>query len=312
MPTWFAGVIGIPTVHNQVIARALGCASYPEIMFGGNTLAVLNKHDPQTLKIGSSAIINIRSTTNQGIYVFSDYDGGFDYSQNPLNIATDKVTTIGAAVQSHGGSFVSDPATRTLLNVQDNVPLIKDTYPYPAVSCAADAQEDPANPGHLFPGNFPGSHFSSGTVFPPFTDTFLYPGVYCLDSDIKMTGNVTLQGIKVSIYQRSGSITVNGGVFNLSANTDVNAPLRGLLIYLPVTNNSDVKFLGGGDVIMTGTIMAPSSVVNITGGSTTQGTYQTQVVADKIVIGGNGLINLTYDADSQYQPPVSAVIQLLK
>jgi len=197
--------------------------------------------------------------------------------------------------------------------VNTNVPLIKDNYVWPAITdaiCGSTAIENPS--GTLNPGIYPGTNPAwAGKTFPPSGITQLAPGMYCLDTNFKSTNSVSLTGIDVTIVQRAGIVSIQGGIINISA---VNStPYAGLLIYVPTFNTGgSVTINGGSTSAYSGTILAPNGSVSINGGGAVSGPFQTQVVADTISIGGGGTLNLSFDSTTQYRPPVSAVIQLIK
>lgn len=309
VPTFFGKIIGLSTLHNRVSARALGCGAYRGSMFNGNTIAVLNDTQCRSLELGGTSLTKLSSSTGQGIYVFSTCDDPSLGPQNALYGGSGTIITPSASVV--GGVYGANIFLPTV--VQAHVAKLKKDYPWPVITaaeCGGTVTESPA--GTLNPGVFPGNNNAWKTKsFPPAGITQLNPGLYCLDNDFKTTNTDSLNGSAVTIYVRSGGVSIQGGAITLDA---INAsPYDGLLFYIPVSNTSGyVSISGSGTSSYSGSIVAPGAHVTLNGGGDVSGPFQTQVIADTMSIGGSGQLNLFFDADIQYKPPVSAKIELLK
>lgn len=309
LPTSFGTVIGVPEIKNEVTSSALGCAAYYENMYDGNTLAVRDRTACKALTLSGSSTLKLSSSTGQGIYVFSNCDDPSGGVQNALYGAGG--TVVSPSVNVVGGAYGVSNFLPTIVNT--HVPLIKDNYQWPVINdaiCGSTAVENPA--GTLNPGVYPGSNPAwAGKTFPPNNITQLAPGMYCLDTDFKSTNSVSLTGTDVTIVQRTGQVSIQGGSINISA---VNSsPYKGLLIYVPTSNTTgSVSINGGSSSAYSGSILVPNGNVSINGGGSVSGPFQTQIVADTISIGGSGTLDLSFDSTTQYKPPVSAVMQLLR
>jgi hypothetical protein len=158
----------------------------------------------------------------------------------------------------------------------------------------------------LYPGNYTGA-------FPPGNQTMMSPGVYCIDAGnqgFTLTGGQTLTGNNVFIYMKSGNVSWSSGGIHLSAMTDINPELDGLLLYLASGNCSSVSITGNGTSSYSGTVLAPCSNVKLAGGSSTGNVLENQIIADTITLTGSNTLNINFNASKQWQPPVPPKIQI--
>lgn len=310
LPTWFGPVIGVSQVHNHVTSTSLGCKPYRSIAFNGNTIVATNKTNCKAMDFSGSSNTIIKSDTGQGIYTMSNC------AVNALNQGGSNTVTAPnvSAVGGISGSFIINP---TGGSITPNAPLLDpgDIWPKAADICPTnDAWEGPS--GTINPGVFPGHNWGASQKFPPSTNIIMKPGIYCIDSTFSVNSNaITITGTDVTIVERAGPITINGGNINLSAPMSSSSPTKGLLFYLPRTNNCpscNISITGNGNSVYVGSIIAPSAGVNIAGTSGTVGKFQVQVIGDTVSVGGGGEVDLTFDSSVVYRPPVPANIQLLK
>ena len=119
----------------------------------------------------------------------------------------------------------------------------------------------------------------------------------------------------VLFYVHSGGVTFNGGsTVKIGAMNNINEPIgiRGYLIYLPPTNNSPVKIAGNNDSHFIGTILAPSSLVTLDGGSDTSSLLdlECQIIGYSIKVTGNGTLNITYNGAKEGKAWTNPILQL--
>lgn len=311
MPTWFGNIVGISQVHNHVASKALGCPPVVEPAYNGTAIVALNKTTCQALKISGTSSTVITSSTNQGIFVNSTC---LDAAQGPQNALYGGSGTMSApSVKVVGGVYGASVFAPT--SVQTGVPPTTKNYIWPTITAAdCGGTSQVVNGNTLTPGTFPGTNTSwKSKDFPPQGITTLEPGLYCLDNDFKTTStsNTNLTGSEVLIYQRNGIISIQGGKINLSAQTS--GFYKGLLFYMPFSNTGgSITINGNGDSTYFGSIVAPGAPVTLNGGGSTTGPFQTQVIADTVTLGGNGNLSINYNSSTQYQPPISAGVQLVK
>jgi len=126
----------------------------------------------------------------------------------------------------------------------------------------------------------------------------LNPGVYFIDGGgISVTGNGSLQGDGVTIYNAGSGTTFGGialtgkGSVHLSAPTS--GPYAGIAIFQARDNNRAMSISGNGMAGITGTIYAPAALLSMSG----NGAVQTQVtyVVDRLQVSGNGSSSLSAD-----------------
>ena len=138
---------------------------------------------------------------------------------------------------------------------------------------------------------------------------FVLSYFYCLDGNFRVN-NGTLEGEGVTIYMRSGGVTINGGDHLLKAPTgdqwqDATPNYwNGMLFFFSNSNNSDLSIAGNAASEFTGTIY------NYNGDCSLSGTeeavaFHTQVVCDQVAISGTGYLDLTYVPEENFTPPTT-------
>jgi len=145
----------------------------------------------------------------------------------------------------------------------------------------------------LSPGNW------SGT-FPPAGVTTLQSGTYCVNGEFRLNGGDKLSGNGVTIVMNSGELHWNG-----SSEVKLSAPAsgnyKGLLIYFPPGNSSDVDVNGSSNAKITGTILAQNSDCFFAG----SGQLQKQVlqfICYTWGMDGSGQAELMYSSTDFYSP----------
>ncbi|HEY5670093.1 MAG TPA: hypothetical protein VIS10_08845, partial [Anaerolineales bacterium] len=83
----------------------------------------------------------------------------------------------------------------------------------------------------------------------------------------------------------------------------------GMLIYLAEGNDGLVKLRGSSDSIFVGTIYAPDGDIDIAGNpdmpAGQNATFNTQLVAYNVKIGGNAFVDVNFDEDTSYLMPTN-------
>jgi hypothetical protein len=103
-----------------------------------------------------------------------------------------------------------------------------------------------------------------------------------------------------------------GGVpkWDAGAVLKMHAPSSGdfskLLVYMPWSNQSPVTFAGGTNYKLTGTYLAPHATINISGGNAAT-VIDSQFIAYKFNILGDGHLNLTFHSDENFSPATPTV-----
>jgi hypothetical protein len=127
---------------------------------------------------------------------------------------------------------------------------------------------------------------------------------------MEFNGNGSNHCTDVTFYMESGKVIWNGNVAQ-SFKAPTSGPYKGLLIYLPYGNASDLTINGNSGNQLTGSIIAPSAPITINGNSGTAGLH-TQIIGYFITLNGNSNTTIDYDANEQYSPPAAPTIQLTK
>ena len=313
--TYFAPVLGIQQLTNSV--QAIAHAKLPVLSswYSGNALVAVMPgcktlgwpNDPFTLSGNEVSIVS-----GTGVFVNSTCDNAFTSSSN-TTLTTDTGTCVVGGVVSDGNIT---PAPEANCGSQLDLAL----YQLPAIgpgSCTTDGQivDTGGNNYIATPGNYSGS-------FPdvnPAGTLKLAQGIYCLnnasnamnfgagwDATTDLNGNGAHDDTEgVLFFVPNGGVNINGTAsVDLNAMTypSANIAYKGYLIYLPPTNTSTVSIEGGGDSAISGTILAPGSLVTLAGSSSTESfELQAQVIGYSIKVTGDGLLNITYDQDLQGQ-----------
>jgi hypothetical protein len=179
--------------------------------------------------------------------------------------------------------------------VNTNMPPIEDPYknlPAPTYSTTPDLGTISAS-GTYNPGYYSGGiQISTGN----FT---LNPGIYILDGN-KNKGGLDISGGIVNahgvlFYVIGGSVDIRGNT-QLTLSPPTSGNYAGVSIFQSRTNTNEAEINGGGGLNMTGTLYFPNNKLWVAGNGDTIGT---QLIADTIEIGGNGLINIPYNGSPQ-------------
>ena len=310
--TNFARVIGMFEVTNHVEAVARAIPGYRTSTFGGNALVALNGDACPAFDFGGGSTTTV---TGSGIFVNSRCDGTPPYnaSNQALNSSSNNTTLTVPCFNIVGGgtvrpnSLISTGGCASSTNNSSSFisnPL--GIYQQANIPCGTTAGT--YNATTLNPGNYSGA-------FPPGNQTIMNPGIYCIDAGnqgFSLSGGQTLTGSNVLIYMKSGNISWTSGGIRLSAMQGVNDEYDGLLLYLAPGNCRDISITGNGTSRYVGTILAPCSLIKLAGGSSTgnQNILENQIIADRIQLSGSNTLNINYNAQQQWQPPIPPAIQL--
>ena len=331
--TYFAPVVGIPQVTNQVQAIAQAVPGTPTPWYDGSALVALMpgckdaswNHDPFDFAGSQVSLVN-----GTGIFVNSDCDPAFvdNGSGNSMTVTGAQGVCVVGGVDP-GVSGVSPVPT-------ENCGTQVDTNRYqlpPLDSNSCDGE------GQLVGGQWSGyvENLGGGVglvhagrfsgQFPPggYNTWRLERGIYCLEDGIKLTGGTitsdftdgsgsgapngiydgTQEG--VLLYIEGGDVDMSGGAsVNLHAITNSGTPLGpdlvGYLLYVPPDNGSSVTLTGGSAATYVGTILAPHSFVTLNGGNSGDSlNLDAQIIAYSMRLTGSGSLNITYNLGQNAQ-----------
>jgi hypothetical protein len=292
MDTFFGPVVGIRriTVASQAISQTKP-AEYSQ-MFDGYALVSLAPHS--------------KCNNQRGFWIHEEasilfYGGGlFVNSDNPTcayiqqGNGSIRMMEEGLPFSIVGGATIQNPRMHTPYPPDTGaIPMsYPPSYQMPKVGCGGRMAEVVGEEGDsMTPGNWDDD-------FPPQGVTHLESGIYCIGGDVLVESGEKLGGDKVVLVVDRGSVTFRGG-----ASVQLSAPrsgdLQGLLIYMPMGNNSRLVLNGNFDSEFRGTILAPSAQVLLNGLDTDKG-FKSQIIGYTIEAKGSDAIVINYQDDLNY------------
>jgi len=309
--TFFAPVVGITVMDNQVQAVALSKGPTLEPPFDGNALVSLK---PTSHSCGGDFILGgsgVVEVVGGGIFVNSDNDP-CAFKQDGCNVTLDAT---GSGVSSVGGLNLNLNCLENIIGTNitgaDPVPFPpEETVAMPA-ACSGPAGQSTndknTNTSTLTPGLY-----SKGLLFDAkYTKVNLQPGVYCV-KDIKVTTQ-SITGHNVFFYiLPGGGFSFQGGITTLTASNS--GDYEGLLIYV-ASNFSGAPqactINGNAADLFTGTIYAPYCNITINGNSNPSG-FMSQVIGYEVKLNGSTLLRFVYDPDDGWKVLVPPKLGIFK
>jgi hypothetical protein len=336
--TFFAPIVGIDQLHNCVEAIARAKTGSAGSFGGGNGIMTLATSGTGFSYTGSGAA-NVTGGISSNAGISSSGSGDFTVGGGVASNGNLSITGSGSWNVANGASIngnFSKTGSSDFVVTSGGF-LVGGTYssvgsgdesPWPPthLDTPRPAQPDPldgyltppANPGSCISVAYTGSaaHTINPGCYTRISQTgsgnlTLNPGIYYLDgTGFSMTGSGDLVANGVLIYVKTGSVSMTGsGSQDFSPMTS--GAYKGLALYMDKTNSSDVRITGSGDSSFSGTVYAPSSDITITGSGGT-GVLDSQIVCSRLTMTGSGGINVTYNADHNYQIPSVSTIELVK
>jgi hypothetical protein len=164
-------------------------------------------------------------------------------------------------------------------------------FQMPKVGCGSDeATVDEVN-GTMTAGNW-------GEDFPPEGVQHLENGIYCIDGDFILEGGEKLSGSNVVILMLRGKVKISGDS-EIQLSAPRGGPLKGLLLYMPLKNQSTLSINGNAESSLTGTILAPAADIRLNGFSSEDGLHS-QIIGYTIEVDGQSNIVIKYKDDQNY------------
>lgn len=295
--TFFGRVVGIEQMTNTVQAVVRVYPSERKEMFDGNAIVGLAPEECQAVKYQGNANTTL---TGGGVLVNSNCpDQAFFNNSSSAALKAPSLTSVGGVDYKPGAL---------------DIPSINSgaqAYPYPPTHIKLPiivCKDDEGNPvdavvhGDIMsPGNWSGP-------FPPAQVTQLESGVYCVNGDFKLNANDELFGHDVVISMESGGVTWNGGA-TIRLDAPESGPFKGLLLYMPLSNSSDIKINGDSDSSFAGTILAPASPIQINGTGGADG-FHCQVVGYTVDISGTSDMDIRYNDSENYDIPTQQSLEI--
>lgn len=292
--TFFAPVVGIDQLTNQVIAVARVKPVTTGPSFEGKAVVGLSPHDCQAVKYQGNANTTI---TGGGLFVNSNCaDSAFFNSSSAAKLTAPNLCAVG------GITYNPDAL---------DIPLIEEGcepigYPpedlvMPNITCDDPATQSGAilSPGYI-----------SGT-FPPDDVTVLASGVYCVDGNFRLNAGDTLVGVDVTIFIETGDIRFSGGA-NITLDAPETGPYAGLLIVMPLSNLNEVVINGNSGSSWEGTILVPGANVTINGSGGSTGSLSSQILGYTVDLSGNSDINIDYNVSKSWSGGIPPKLEFVE
>jgi hypothetical protein len=117
----------------------------------------------------------------------------------------------------------------------------------------------------------------------------LNPGLYIVQNGLSMGGQTTISGSGVTIYIKTGGVSMAGGAtVNLTAPSS--GTWQGILFFQDRADTTASALVGGTAQLFNGALYFPSASLTYTGGSSTSATATT-IVSDTLSLVGNSYIS---------------------
>ncbi|MEP7137301.1 MAG: Tad domain-containing protein [Chloroflexota bacterium] len=298
--TTFSRIVGRSQFTNVVSATARACDVFKTggaPLYAGNavystrTTACGNGVSDKAIYVGGSSQIQLwgggmgSASSDGGCLHFKGGEAQFKLTETSPKTCAD----ISTAAPS-GGLFTSVSPQDGCGNKHYNV-----AAPTPpadlGITCPTNTTKP--NSSTLSPGNFTGT-------FPGAGITTLQPGTYCVNGDFTLNGGASLSGSGVTIVLNTGGIKWNGSMtLNLSGPTS--GPYKGLTIYAPPSNTSQMTMNGSSNVTLTGTLLAQNAPCDFVGSGQIQ-KVTLQMICYTWQMNGSADVQIMYDANTLYSP----------
>lgn len=319
--TFFAPVVNVRQLTNSVeaISRAKP-SQWGPIMYGYSVISLaptsncLNRkafwlHGQATLRLeGGGLFVNSKDRTcaflqqGNGSLMLMD--------QSPVNIVggasiqkIDLIKRLAFSAYASRGRPDWDRGTPFLPSTGASPLSYPPPFVLPKPGCGSKVATVSENGTSMTSGNWDDD-------FPPDGVTDLESGIYCINGDFRVNGNHTLRGENVVLYVEHGSVHFNGGA-TIELSAPGSGPFKGLLLYLPIDNQKTVVLNGNSKSQIRGTILAPGSLIRITGMDSSYG-FHSQIIGYRVELDGDSVLIVKYIDDQNYDAQIMPEVQLIQ
>ncbi len=304
MPTYFARVVGIPSITSVANVVSQSKPSEMGEMFPGYALVSLAPkskcdnniafwiHNEATLTlIGGGLFVN---SNNSKCALMTRGGGSIRAMDNG------RITVVGGADIRNTRLITPYPVETGMAPVPYPLP-----YKMPKGGCGDKIAKFDEESLTVTPGTW------EEGVFPPEGVTHLDSGVYCLQDDFIING--PLEGNGITIFMEDGDFKVG----NSDADIDLSAPksggFEGLLIYMPPDNNGIIALNGSDASKYMGTILAPAGDIRINGMDNIKGAaYHSQIIGYYIEVDGTENVEINYKDEQNWDTLSMPEVVLIK
>jgi hypothetical protein len=127
---------------------------------------------------------------------------------------------------------------------------------------------------------------------------------------MRFNGNSAVYCNDVTFFASTGDVSWAGNV-GIRLKAPKGGDYKGLLIYMPYGNNSQLTINGNSSNELVGSIIAVSSDISIAGNSGTNGLH-TQIIGYTVTLQGHSNTVINYNPDEQWAPPDPSILALTK
>jgi len=301
--TYFGPIVNINQLHNCVEAIARARPEYTGEIFFGNAMVSLSPDDCSAFWVSGNGDVTV---TGGGVFVNSDCTGGTPSSnafrQGGSGSLTAPLITVVGGVSYSSGHVTPAPIPQSAEQIPSPPQVI---WPNPTCS-GAGSYTKVGNTATLTPGSF--------SSFPPVGGSvktyILQSGIYCISGNWSAGSQDSYTGSNVLLYMINEGVTWNGGA-TINLDGPDTGEFAGLLLYLPITNDSDISINGNSDSNFTGTILAPASAIDVAGTGSTDG-LRSQVIGYTVKLTGSSATNVNYSDEENYDITIPSSIELAK
>jgi len=294
--TFFGGVIGRDFIINRVSSvTRTKTPELAELIYGYAVVSLAPTSDCDNKKsfwLHEEATLDI---TGGGVFVNSDNPDCalLQQANGSIRIRDGYPITIvgGASIQKPQLLTPYPPSTG-----RTPVPYPPPFMP-PKVGCSKQAEISET-----------GYSMSAGSWdedFPPPDVHELGKGVYCVNDFI--VDGTHLSGSNVT-FVVSGELYW-GGTATLELSSPKKGELAGLLVYMPIDNQSKVVLNAGGHSSIKGTILAPGATIHINGNDSKEG-FHSQIIGFRIDVKGNSNVVIKYNDEQNYDAITMPEVEL--
>lgn len=291
---FFAQVLGFAT--SDVVTQAVGAQltiSVPCLLSLDESAAAAAKVNNGTVKVDGC-----------GFHSNSKAPDAIDVAQNGT-LEADSICASGGI----SGAGTSDPPPQTGCP-QISDPLA-DLEPPTVGGCDFTNTKFSSGEHTLTPGTYCGGISLSGSAKVHFEK-----GTYVINGGaMKVTGNTaSMDGEQVSFYFTGDSVLdlAGQGDISLSAPTEDDDPLKGILFYGDPNSDPDIKHGVSGSSNMTydGTMYFPNNELNFTGNGTgSSSAGYTLAIARLLKFSGNGSLNFKWPEEGESDVPLPELLK---
>lgn len=340
-PTTFARVLGWTEVPSTVSAIARAEPGGPGPIGGGYALSAMSQTEKNAVLGFGNFHLDIN---NSGVFDNSSHDCAIDFGGSAGSYSVDTAFSVvgGNCTNPHASPTINGSfQTASQQPYPPNISVLA-----PSIVCTGNSVYDAANRTYS-PGNHTNLNIPNGTVtFAPgnhcfdggvsitgnthiiaFNANFLIrSGEFILNSNgsftcdnllvhidggtgFRVNGNSTNECNGVTFFASTGDVSWQGNpVIDFRAPTW--GPYKGLLIYLPYGNDSDLTINGNTGITLVGSIVAVDSNITINGNSNTY--LRSAIIGETVKLTGNGNMVIDYDPDEQFVQIDPTLIQMTK